>query len=1031
MPRRDDISRILILGSGPIVIGQAAEFDYSGAQACRVLADEGYEVVLVNSNPATIMTDPDFADATYIEPLLPGPVTKIIERERPDALLATLGGQTALNLASSLSADGTLERFGVELIGASAEAIRRAEDRELFRQTMIDAGLRVPRSAIASSTAEGTAALAQIGLPAIVRPAFTLGGQGGGIARSKDEYELIVAGGIDASPIGQVLIEESVLGWGEFELEVMRDRADNALIVCSIENVDPMGVHTGDSVTVAPQQSLSDRTYQELRDQALTVIRAIGVETGGSNVQFAVHPRTQEIVVIEMNPRVSRSSALASKATGFPIAKIAARLAVGYTLEEIPNDITRATPASFEPTIDYVVVKWPRFAFEKFLGAEPVLTTHMKSVGEAMAIGRTFAQAFLKAMRSRELDISPELDLPLDELLSHLERPGAARYDQILEALRRGATIEGLHERTSIDPWFLREFAEIAKDEASSFAGVRTFKSVDTCAAEFAASTPYFYSGWERPGQDGKPTHEVPDERGATVVILGSGPNRIGQGIEFDYCCVHAAQAVRDTGREAVMINCNPETVSTDYDTSNRLYFEPLTLEDVLGVIELEQPEGVIVQFGGQTPLRLAAGLERAGVRLLGTSVDSIDTAEDRGRFSALLDSLGCKAPPYATAWTVEDALGQAERIGFPLLVRPSYVLGGRAMEIVYSREQLADYLERSTAGADGREIYLDRFLENAIEVDVDALCDGSEVWIGGIMQHVEEAGIHSGDSACVLPPHSLGGAMLELISRQSAEIALALGVVGLINIQFAVAAGEELFVIEANPRASRTVPFVSKAIGFPLAKLACRVMLGESIAELGLPEEPMRATHVCVKEAVLPFNRFLGADSLLGPEMRSTGEVMGIATDFPTAFAKAQAAAGSSLPLGGTAFITVTDLDKPAGAGLAAQLHDLDFKIVATRGTAQVIERMGIPVTSLNKVGEGSPHVVDWIARGDVDLVINTPTGSGARSDGWEIRRAAHARGIPAITTLSGGQAAIRAIRAGRAGEPDVISLQELHRGR
>ena len=1028
MPRRDDIERILILGSGPIVIGQAAEFDYSGAQACRVLAAEGYDVILVNSNPATIMTDPDFAKATYIEPLLPGPVAQVIERERPDALLATLGGQTALNLASTLSRDGTLERFGVELIGASYEAIRRAEDRELFRETMIGAGLRVPRSAIASSAADGAAALAEIGLPAIVRPAFTLGGQGGGIARTAAEYERIVAGGLAASPIGQVLIEESVLGWGEFELEVMRDRADNAVIVCSIENVDPMGVHTGDSVTVAPQQSLSDRTYQELRDQSLAVIRAIGVETGGSNVQFAVNPRTQEIVVIEMNPRVSRSSALASKATGFPIAKIAARLAVGYTLDEIPNDITRATPASFEPAIDYVVVKWPRFAFEKFAGAEPVLTTHMKSVGEAMAIGRTFAQAFMKAMRSRELDVSPETDLPLDELLARLEQPGASRYDEILEALRRGASVDELHLRTAIDPWFLREFAEMANDPDATFRGVRTFKSVDTCAAEFAASTPYFYSGWERPGQDGRPTHEVGSPGGKScVVILGSGPNRIGQGIEFDYCCVHAAQAVRATGREAVMINCNPETVSTDYDTSDRLYFEPLTLEDVLGVIELEQPEGVIVQFGGQTPLRLAAGLVKAGVKLLGTSVDAIDIAEDRGRFGALLASLGCQAAPYATASTIPDALSKAESVRFPLLVRPSYVLGGRAMEIVYSREDLADYLERSAAGADGREIYLDRFLENAIEVDVDALCDGTDVWVAGIMQHVEEAGVHSGDSACVLPPHSLGEEMLDQIRAATRDIALAIGVVGLINVQYAIHAGE-LYVIEANPRASRTVPFVSKAIGHPLAKLACRIMLGETVAELGLPAEPMGDTHVCVKEAVMPFNRFLGSDSLLGPEMRSTGEVMGIAVDFPTAFAKAQAAAGSALPNAGTAFITVTDGDKPAGAGLAAQLHDLDFRIVATRGTAQAIERMGIPVTVLNKVGEGSPHVVDWIARGDVDLVINTPTGSGARSDGWEIRRAAHARGIPAITTLSGGQAAIRAIRSARAGEPAVISLQELH---
>jgi carbamoyl-phosphate synthase large subunit len=1033
MPRRDDIKRIMILGSGPIVIGQAAEFDYSGAQACKVLAEEGYEVILVNSNPATIMTDPEFATVTYIEPLLPGPVTQIIERERPDALLPTLGGQTALNLAKALYEDGTLERHGVELIGATYEAIRRAEDRDLFRETMLAAGLRVPRSMVATTVSEAVAALDLIGLPAIVRPAFTLGGHGGGVAHTLESYEQIVAGGIAASPIGQVLVEESVLGWGEFELEVMRDRNDNVVIVCSIENVDPMGVHTGDSVTVAPQQTLSDETYQELRDQAIRVIRAVGVETGGSNVQFAVDPQSGEIVVIEMNPRVSRSSALASKATGFPIAKIAARLAVGYALEEIANDITRATPASFEPTIDYVVVKWPRFAFEKFHGVDAGLTTQMKSVGEAMAIGRTFAQAFLKAMRSRELDVAADVDVPLEELLSRVAVPGANRYDELLEALRRGATVAELNACTSIDPWFLRELAAIAADPQAPFAGVRSFKAVDTCAAEFAASTPYYYSAWERPAPDGTARHEVVRGTRSSVVILGSGPNRIGQGIEFDYCCVHAAMTVRESGRDAVMINCNPETVSTDYDTSDRLYFEPLTLEDVLAVIELEQPEGVIVQFGGQTPLRLAAGLERAGVHLLGTSVDAIDAAEDRGRFGELLDRLGYQAPPYATARTVEQALAASAEVGFPLLVRPSYVLGGREMEIVYSLEDLAAYLQRSAARTDGREIFLDHFLENAIEVDVDALCDGAEVAIGGIMQHVEEAGIHSGDSACVLPPHSLGPEMLERIREQTRGIALELGVVGLINVQFAVVSvatrpGAELYVIEANPRASRTVPFVSKAVGIPLAKLACRLMLGESIAALGLPPDLMRGDYVAVKEAVLPFNRFFGTDSLLGPEMRSTGEVMGIATDFPTAFAKAQAAAGAALPGRGTVFITVTDTDKAAGAGLAAQLHDLGFQIVATSGTAQAIERMGIPVTTLRKVAEGSPHVVDAIAGGEVDLVINTPTGSGARSDGWEIRRAAVARGIPCITTLSGGQAAARAIRAARSGEAAVVSLQEVH---
>jgi carbamoyl-phosphate synthase large subunit len=1029
MPRRDDLKRILILGSGPIVIGQAAEFDYSGAQACKVLAEEGYEVVLVNSNPATIMTDPEFATATYVEPLLPGPVAQIIARERPDALLPTLGGQTALNLARTLHDDGTLERYGVELIGASYDAIARAEDRDLFRETMVAAGLRVPRSAIATNMPEALRALDEIGLPAIVRPAFTLGGQGGGIARTRESYERVVAIGMDASPIGQVLVEESVLGWGEFELEVMRDHNDNVVIVCSIENIDPMGVHTGDSLTVAPQQSLSDAAYQVLRDQAITVIRAVGVETGGSNVQFAVDPRSGEVVVIEMNPRVSRSSALASKATGFPIAKIAARLAVGYALEEIANDITRATPASFEPSIDYVVVKWPRFAFEKFAGVDADLTTHMKSVGEAMAIGRTFRQAFLKAMRSRELDVQPDLDVPLEELLDRVAVPGAHRYDELLEAVRRGADVATLGERTSIDPWFLRELAAIATDPDAAFAGVRTYKSVDTCAAEFAASTPYYYSSWERPVSGPAGAGEVVRGERPSVVILGSGPNRIGQGIEFDYCCVHAAMTVRECGRDAVMINCNPETVSTDYDTSDRLYFEPLTLEDVLAVVELERPEGVIVQFGGQTPLRLAAGLVAAGVPLLGTSVDAIDAAEDRGRFGELLERLSYRAPPYATARSVAQALVAARGVGYPLLVRPSYVLGGRAMEIVYSEEDLEGYLERTPGAVDGREIFLDHFLENAIEVDVDALCDGTDVWIGGIMQHVEEAGVHSGDSACVLPPHSLGEEMLTQIREQTRGIALELGVVGLLNVQFAVGAAGELYVIEANPRASRTVPFVSKAIGIALAKLACRIMLGARIADLGLPDDPMSGPYVAVKEAVLPFNRFFGADSLLGPEMRSTGEVMGIAHDFPTAFAKAQAAAGAALPDRGTVFVTVTDTDKAAGAGIAAQLHDLGFELVATAGTAAAIQRMGVPVRTLRKVAEGSPHVVDAIASGGVDLVINTPTGSGARSDGWEIRRAAVARGIPCITTLSGGQAAIRAIRAAREGEPAVVSLQEIHR--
>ncbi len=1025
MPRRRDIHKILLIGSGPIVIGQAAEFDYSGTQACRVLMQEGYEVVLVNSNPATIMTDPEVASATYIEPLLPRTVAQVIEREQPDALLPTLGGQTALNLAKALHEDGTLAEHGVELIGADYEAIDRAEDRERFRETMTTAGLRVPRSTIAHSVADARQAQADIGLPFIVRPAFTLGGRGGGIVRTAAEIERIVGRGIEASPIGQVLLEESVLGWGEFELEVMRDRADNVVIVCSIENLDPMGVHTGDSVCVAPQQTLTDKQFQALRDQAIAVIRAVGVETGGSNVQFAVNRETDEIVVIEMNPRVSRSSALASKATGFPIAKIAARLAVGYTLQEIPNDITRATPASFEPAIDYCVVKWPRFAFEKFPGAEAGLTTHMKSVGEAMAIGRTFKQAFAKALRSRELDAHPPSPAGEEALLDSVSAPGAERFDHLLEALRRGIEPDRLHRLTSIDPWFLAELAELVADPQAPFAGVRTFKSVDTCAAEFAARTPYFYSAWERPGPHGA-SHEVERDERPSVVILGSGPNRIGQGIEFDYCCVHAAQTVREQGRAAVMVNCNPETVSTDYDTSDRLYFEPLTLQDVLGVCAVEEPEGVVVQFGGQTPLKLAAGLEAAGVRILGTGIDAIDLAEDRSRFGALLAHLGLKAPPYATASSPEEALQRASEVGFPLLVRPSYVLGGRAMEIVYSIEGLAEYLQRTGTEA-GAGIYLDRFLEDSIEVDVDALCDGKEVWIAGIMQHVEEAGIHSGDSACVLPPHSLGEEMLALIAQQTAAIARALGVVGLLNVQFAIHGEEGLHVIEANPRASRTVPFVSKAVGLPLAKLACRILLGQTIAELGLPAAVTR-DHVCVKEVVLPFDRFAGADSLLGPEMRSTGEVMGIARDFPAAFAKAQAAAGARLPTGGTAFLTVADTDKAAATGIATSLHDLGFQIVATRGTAKALQRMGIPARAINKLGEGSPHVVDCIERDEVDLVINTPVGTGARADGYEIRAAAVARGIPCITTIAGGMAAARAIAAARRGEPEVISLQEIH---
>jgi carbamoyl-phosphate synthase large subunit len=1026
MPRRDDIEKILLIGSGPIVIGQAAEFDYSGVQACKVLLEEGYEVVLVNSNPATIMTDPEFATATYIEPLLPGPVTRIIEKERPDALLPTLGGQTALNLAMALHEDGTLERFGVELIGADHTAIRRAEDREEFRRTMTGAGLRIPWSMTVESLAEVEQALTEgrITMPAIVRPAFTMGGQGGGVGETETELRQVVSEGLAASPINQVLVEESVLGWGEFELEVMRDRNDNVVIICSIENVDPMGVHTGDSVTVAPAQTLTDQLYQELRDQAIQVIRAVGVETGGSNVQFAVNPRDGEIVVIEMNPRVSRSSALASKATGFPIAKMAAKLAVGYALEEIPNDITQKTMACFEPTIDYVVTKIPRFAFEKFPGAEGRLSTHMQSVGEAMAIGRTFRESFAKALRSRELDSEAEIPKDDAELLDLLAKPCPERYDLILAAFRRGIEVEAVHERSLVDRWFLRELETLAREGDGTDGLTRTYKSVDTCAAEFEAATPYYYSAHERPSA-GVAASEVRRGERDSIVILGAGPNRIGQGIEFDYCCVHAAMTARELDRDAVMINCNPETVSTDYDTSDRLYFEPLTAEDVLAVCAQERPEGVIVQFGGQTPLKLARALEEAGVPLLGTPVDAIDLAEDRGRFGALLRRLGIKHPPYGTALSAEEAAVIAEKVGFPLLVRPSYVLGGRAMEICYSTDDLGAYLEANVKADQEHPLLLDRFLENAIEVDVDALADGTDVHVAGIMQHVEEAGVHSGDSACVIPAMSLGEEMLEEIRATTERIALELGVIGLINIQYGVAGGE-LYVIEANPRASRTVPFVSKATGVALAKIAARLMLGEKLADQELRDPP--AGMVSVKEAVLPFARFAGADSVLGPEMKSTGEVMGIAADFPTAFGKAQAAAGVSLPVEGSVFITVTDTDKPAATQIAARFHDLGFELIATGGTAQAISAMGVPVTPINKIAEGSPHVVDLIRERRCDLVINTPTGSGARADGYEIRTAAVRHGIPCVTTMTGASAAVRAIAAKIEGDADVRSLQEIH---
>ena len=1025
MPRRDDIEKIMLIGSGPIVIGQAAEFDYSGVQACKVLLEEGYEVILVNSNPATIMTDPEFASRTYVEPLLPGPVAAIIEKERPDALLPTLGGQTALNLAMDLTADGTLEEFGVELIGANREAIVRAEDREVFRRVMSEAGIRIPWSLTVESVDQALGSLDEGGasLPAIIRPAFTMGGQGGGIAETREQLAEVVAKGIAASPIGQVLVEESVIGWGEFELEVMRDHNDNVVIICSIENLDPMGIHTGDSITVAPAQSLTDPVYQSLRDTAIKVIREVGVETGGSNVQFAVNPADGEIAVIEMNPRVSRSSALASKATGFPIAKMAAKLAVGYALEEIPNDITRATPASFEPTIDYVVTKIPRFAFEKFPGAEDSLSTYMQSVGEVMSIGRTFRESFAKAMASREIDSPAVIPDSTDQLLELLSVPTPARIDQILAAFARGVDEEEVHSRTGIDRWFLGELAALATEGDGTDGLERIYNAVDTCAAEFEAATPYYYSSHERKGS---PSEIRRGER-PSVVILGAGPNRIGQGIEFDYCCVHAAMTARECGRDAVMVNCNPETVSTDYDTSDRLYFEPLTLEHVLAICDREQPEGVVVQFGGQTPLKLAQGLKEAGVPLLGTPVEAIDAAEDRAKFGALIDRLGIKPPPYGTALSAAEAEGIASGIGYPLLVRPSFVLGGRAMEICYSAEDLAVYLETHVKASPEHPLLLDRFLENAIEIDVDALCDGDEVFVAGIMQHVEEAGVHSGDSACVLPPMSIGEETLDEIKAATSAIAMELGVIGLINIQYGLAGGE-LYVIEANPRASRTVPFVSKAVGAPLAKIATRIMLGEKLSEQDLPEG--NGAHVSVKEAVLPFSRFQGSDPVLGPEMKSTGEVIGIGPDFPTAFGKAQAAAGAALPESGTVFISVTDTDKAAATQLATRFHDLGFSVVATAGTAQAISRMGIPVKTIKKLGEGSPHVVDLIENRQCDLLINTPTGSGARIDGNEIRTSAIRHGIPCVTTLTGASAAGRAIAANLQGPGEVVSLQELHGG-
>ena len=1007
MPRRRDLGTICLIGSGPIVIGQACEFDYAGCQALKVLREDGFRTVVVNSNPATIMTDPGFADRTYLEPLDLDGVADVLARERPDALLPTMGGQTALNLARELAEAGVLDDLGVELIGAPLEVIRRAEDRELFREAVRAVGLKVPSSRIVT----GIEQLAGLATPAVVRPAFTLGGHGGGFVQTVAQLRRQVALGIAESPIGQVLVEESVQGWDEFELEVVRDRNDNVVIVCSIENIDPMGVHTGDSVTVAPQMTLSDHAYQELRDAAAAVIRAVGVECGGSNIQFARERNTGELRVIEMNPRVSRSSALASKATGYPIAKVAAKLAVGYTLDEIPNDLTGTTPASFEPTLDYVVVKFPRFAFEKFPGADPTLGTQMKSVGEAMGIGRTFVEAFRKAQRSRELDADEPWQLP----------EGAHPWFQA--ELARELDQLSLEDLVSDD--FLRlkragwSDADVAGQCGASEDAVRAkrrnwgvrpvYRRVDSCAGEVEAESSYYYSTWGE-ADEALPTGDKP-----RVVILGSGPNRIGQGIEFDYCCVHAAQSFRSLGYEAVMVNCNPETVSTDYDTSDRLYFEPLGLEEVLAVCEREQPDGVAIQFGGQTPLKLARGLEAAGYRIMGTPFDAVDLAEDRERFAALLEQLGIRCPEWGIARNADEGRAVAERIGFPVLIRPSYVLGGRAMRVCYSADEL---------GAIDRPVLIDRFLESAVEIDVDAVSDGADTYVGAVMQHVEEAGVHSGDSACVLPPQSLGAADDAEIRSIVQMLAPALGVVGLLNVQLAVADGA-VYVLEANPRASRTVPFASKATGVNLVRAACRVMTGVRVSELDLPEA-RSLSHVSVKAAVLPFSRFPGADPVLGPEMRSTGEVMASAADLPTAFAKAERAAGRPLPVAGTAFLSVRDADKPALVYVATALADLGFKLLATAGTADALADSELEVERVRKVTDDGtgPSVVDLIRRGRCNLVVNTPQGSGARTDGYLIREAALAARVPCITTLSGAAAAVHAIANARSEES--LSLQE-----
>ena len=1078
MPRRTDIRKIMLVGSGPIVIGQACEVDYTGTQACKALKEEGYEVVLLNSNPATVMTDPGFADRTYVEPITPEVAEQILAREKPDVLLPTLGGQTALNLAVALAKGGALARHGVGLIGASLEAIEKAEDRQLFKSAMTRIGIDMPKSGYAKSFAEARAIADQIGFPVILRPSFTLGGEGGGVAFNREEFDALARRALELSPTHTILCEESILGWKEYELEVMRDRADNVVIICSIENLDPMGIHTGDSITVAPAQTLSDKEYQRMRDASVRIIREIGVDTGGSNIQFGTHPATGRMVVIEMNPRVSRSSALASKATGFPIAKIAAKLAVGYTLDEIRNDITRETPASFEPTIDYVVTKVPRFAFEKFKGADDVLTTQMKSVGEVMAMGRTFQESLQKALRGLEIDRSG-LESPLGkrlgdpytetELVRVREQVRVVRAHRIFwvaEAFRAGLAVEEVHLLSAIDPWFLREIEALVAYEgvlseglpkdaeawraakrmgfsdrriaglgrateqearlARWAAGVHpVFKRVDTCAAEFEAYTPYLYSTYEEEDES-KPTER------RKVMILGGGPNRIGQGIEFDYCCVHASFALRDAGFETIMVNCNPETVSTDYDTSDRLYFEPVTLEDVLEIVRVERPEGLIVQYGGQTPLKLSVALQEAGVPILGTTPDAIDRAEDRERFAALIDKVGLRQPANGMARSAEEAFRVAHRIGYPVMVRPSYVLGGRAMEVVYDDADLSTYLTEAVQASNERPVLVDRFLRDAAEVDVDVVSDGREVVVGGVMEHIEEAGIHSGDSACALPPFSLPEAVVREIERQSEALARELSVVGLMNVQFAIQ-GDDIYVLEVNPRASRTVPFVGKATGVPFAKVAALAMVGKSLTSQGVTQSP-RPSHVSVKEAVFPFARFRGVDPVLGPEMKSTGEVMGISGDFYGAYWKAQSAAGNTLPLPRAgellrAFVSVKDADKPVAAELARRLVELGFEVLATTGTAAYLVARGIPATRVLKVAEGRPSVVDRIIDGEVNFVINTTAGKKEISDSYSIRRETIMHRIPYFTTLTGARAALGAMEAARGPGPGVRSLQEYHR--